>query len=174
MSRDDAYGDIGRTVLPIEGRVTGTENLESPAMKHPFLPDGDCIFFGRKGDGKTTLVETMLLKWGYKFGHIVFCCPHVHKDKLAEPTPTREKYLLLKEHLGDKITFVGMKTENNEDEAKEKLEEAFDVLDEKKEECTGQLLLVLDDLTAFLCYNPIKKLLNSRWVNLKHQRAWGW
>ena len=172
MSADDP---IGRTVLPIEDLMSDDEDAFNvpTAISHPFLPDGDVVFFGAKDFGKTTLLLTMILKWGYTFGHIVFVCPHVHPNKLNNPTPSRAKYLLLKEHL-DNVTFVGMETEDDPDEAFEVLEEAFHILDQKAYDCEGQLLLVLDDYTAFLCYNPIKTMLPARWLNLKHVPAWGW
>ena len=172
----DPRAGIRRTVVPIEGLLGDGENttnvLPPPAIHHPFLPKGDIIVFGRKDCGKTTLNITMLLKWGYKLHHIVYCCPHVSEEKLANPTSSQTKYLLLKENL-DNLTFVGMETEDDPDEAFARLQEAFAALEEHKDG-DKQMLLVLDDYTAFLCYNPIKTLMNSRWVNLKHLPAWGW
>ena len=66
-----------------------------------------------------------------------------------------------------------METEDP-DEALQILEQAFELIEEKQDECEGQLLLVLDDMAAFLCYPAIKSLLVREWVNLKHKRTWGW
>ena len=50
-----------------------------PAIISPYLPRGDVIIFGDKDSGKTALTLCAILARGYKFGHVVFCCPHVHR-----------------------------------------------------------------------------------------------
>ena len=174
MSGADPCAGIGKTVVPVEDFMDteGFDSVVAP-ITHPSLPNGDIIFFGKKDSGKTATILCALLAWGYKFGHIVFCCPHVDEEKLAKPKDKSvAKYKVLQAY--DHITLIGMKTDNDADEAHEKIQEAFDVLREKKDECDGQLLLVLDDMAAFLCYGPIKTTLTSEWVNLKHLRAYGW
>ena len=174
MSGADPCAGIGKTVVPVEDFMDteGFDSVVAP-ITHPFLPNGDIIFFGKKDSGKTATILCALLAWGYKFGHIVFCCPHVDEEKLAKPKDKSvAKYKVLQAY--DHITLIGMKTDNDADEAHEKIQEAFEVLREKKDECDGQLLLVLDDMAAFLCYGPIKTTLTSEWVNLKHLRAYGW
>ena len=168
--------DMGKSVVPVEDMVDVSAG-EVPAIISPFLPRGDIITFAGKGGGKTALTMAMLLAWGYDLGHVVFVCPHVHKDKLKlQPgdkgyTKSVAKYKVLEGRKN--ITRVGMEG-NTSEEAHEVLLEAFEVLDTKHQECDGQLVLVLDDMAAFMCYPPIKALLVREWVNLKHKGIWGW
>lgn len=119
MSGADPYDGIGKTVVPVEDFMDteGFDKVAAP-IKHPFLPDGDIIFFGPKDFGKTTKLLCALLAWNYNFGHIVFCCPHVHPSKLARPaTKSVAKYKVLEDFKN--ITLIGMETDNSPDEAHE-------------------------------------------------------
>ena len=174
LTAGQSSAGVGRSVVPVEDLVDyrSSAGQDVSAIISPYLPRGDMIIFGDKDSGKTALTLCALLAWGYKFGHVVFCCPHVHPDKLKSPkTSSVAKYKILEDK--PNVSLVGMETEDP-DEALEVLEQAFELIEEQQEECTGQLLLVLDDMAAFLCYNPIKSLLVREWVNLKHKRTWGW
>ena len=168
--------DMGKSVVPVEDMVDVSAG-EVPAIISPFLPRGDVITFAGKGGGKTALTMCAILAWGYNLGHVVFVCQHVHKDKLKlRPGDKGYSKSVSKYRVPEgrsNITLLGMKS-NNSEEAHEVLLEAFEVLDTKHQECNGQLVLVLDDMAAYMCYNPIKTLLVREWVNLKHKGIWGW
>jgi hypothetical protein len=86
---------VGRSVMPVEDLVDyrSSAGQDVSAIISPYLPRGDIIIFGDKDSGKTAVTLCAVLAWGYKFGHVVFCCPHVHRDKLKSPkTSSVAKY----------------------------------------------------------------------------------